>query len=228
MKFLCTSARDSSPRGCIEATTEKRRLSLCVLQNLTRKGAILALIALPGFVTGAQAQDSSGVSRDFYLSVTLGLGLGTLGNDIDGAWGFSITYGKDRRQIIVRLNFVTEKEFISLFGSPPEPRESTFEAAALYGISTSSRFFRASISAGLGLLHRVRRGALISSGSWLQGIPAQYREVHQYSAGLPMSAELVGMIDSNLGLGINALANIDGKENYYSVMLSVHVGRLRR
>lgn len=92
----------------------------------------------------------------------------------------------------------------------------SWEISILYGRSTISDDFHASVAGGLGLA-RVDKN---------KGSPDREGNVVTAVSGA-IQAQIFLQVSRSMGVGLNGFANINFQESFYGVTLNLHLGKLR-
>jgi hypothetical protein len=169
----------------------------------------LAVVVVP---VAAQAEGPAPKSGGY---ASVGLGAGGEG----GAAVASLGFRKGSRLISVRV--ATTRE-INFFGTALEASRS--DLSVLYGRMYSGRFGFVSGGAGLGLVHGVRRGQLLSTEPGWFG-RSHYERLTDTTVGLAFSAKTV-LGFRYAGLGLEGFGNVNSKASFVGLALTVDVGKL--
>jgi hypothetical protein len=177
----------------------------------TRSFALfLSVLVMP---VASQAEEPE-VKSGAYGS--LGLGVGGEGAAALASLGFR----QGSRLISVRV--ATTRE-INIFDTALEASRS--DLSVLYGRMHSGRFGFISGGAGLGLVHGVRRGRLLSTEPGWFG-RSDYERLTHTTVGLAFSAK-TGIGFRYGGLGLEGFGNVNSKASFVAVALTLDGGRLR-
>ena len=170
--------------------------------------AVLAVVA-PSRAR-AQAPDTPGA----YISAGLGAG----GEGLAGLASLGYRHGNR----VVTLRVATTDE-LNILG--PLPSQSRSDVSVLVGRIVPGRYGFATASAGLGLVHTVRRGQYLRSDPGFLW-PVYHERLSETTAGLALSAKAV-LSTRYAGIGLEGFGNLNPKASFVGLAMTLDVGKLR-
>jgi hypothetical protein len=177
-------------------------------KTLLLGSAVLAVIGPAA--TRVQAFQDTGT----YLSAGLGAGG-------DGLAAIA-ALGSRRGDRLITVRVATTQEF-NLFG--PLPPQSRTDAAVLFGaIQTADHGFLTA-SAGLGVVHSVKRGELLPYRPGTLDWPT-HESLSNTTVGLALSAKAV-LSTPHAGIGLECFGNVNRKASFVGLALTLDIGTLR-
>jgi len=171
----------------------------------------LAVLAVVGPSRAwAQAPDDPGT----YISAGLGAG----GAGLAGLASLGTRHGN--RVITVR---VAKTDELNILG--PLPSESRSDVSVLIGRIAPGRYGFATASAGVGVVHSVKRGEYLRSDPGFLGA-VYYQRLSDTTVGVALSAKAV-LSTHHAGFGLEGFGNINPKASFVGLALTLDVGKLR-
>ena len=138
--------------------------------------------------------------------------------DIAAEFAFNLIKGKS----ILKTRILAVSEFNILAGG----NESSINIGALIGKHHSTKFFKASYLAGLGITTGQERGKKIgTTGGWLSF--NRYEMNNFTSISIPIEVNLVLKPMKFIGIGLTLFGDINAKRSSYGLLLKLEVGKLR-
>ena len=107
------------------------------------------------------------------------------------------------------------------------PAESAHELGILYGRYARVSAVFVSISAGIGVARMVKRGKFLYDNGNLLFPDRTYEELHYLTIGIPLEAQLFLSFSPSFGMGIYAFGNINPKNSFGGMLVSMELGKLK-
>jgi hypothetical protein len=189
-----------------------------VKKSLSRFGKVLfyCLILIPLVESFAEAQDSSGISRENYFWLSGGFGAGTSG----GAAGVIISWQSGRGVLSIRYTY---NEEINIFG--PDPPNAVEDVGVLYGIAlVKAPRDLVAISAGISSVSGVRRGRYLGNYGLFSD---KYEKSTYKTIGVVLHGQFLWTPTPYFGLGLDVPVDLNREQSFIAVQLSLQIGLLR-
>ncbi len=159
------------------------------------------------------AQEFSFIENDSYYWLTLGVGAGSNGIAVGGAFSFQ----KERGILSIR----TVENLFGFISTSSSSRVA--DVAILYGLNTRKEDTRgvlglASISAGVSFVTFTGQKLLSQN---------RYEDVKNHTIGLAIESQLIWAPTRGWGAGLYGFANINSKRSFVGVLFSAPIGKLK-
>lgn len=171
-----------------------------------------------------KAQDSTAHAKPLY-HFTMGFGIGggypqQEGTGIGGSAEFAVQ--KNKSLYALGFTGVTELGIFRAFST------NVGSLNLSYGRAFKKPQTLSTVSAGIGFITAVERGAFIQSGSILFISIGEYQKIRKHGIGVPLSAKAFWLHRGLFhGLGAELYANINSVSNFYGINLSRHFGKIK-